>query len=81
MKRIICWWFGCKTNDNRDYFADHESCVRCGAEDISYADLVGDTKHNRLRWFFAYWFFRKWIPMKCVTCGKRFGDHYNCLPF
>lgn len=85
MKKILCWWFGCKPDfDNQVQvgYVDYATpCKRCGAPDTSYGDMVGDTKHAALCWFLKYWLFRKWWPMKCVQCGKRFGDHYYCIPF
>lgn len=70
----LCWWFGCKA-DGVDL-----PCERCG-EPVDYGDLVGDTRH---RWFVAwlsYWLFRRWWPERCRDCGKRFGEHKDCLPF
>lgn len=56
-------------------------CKRCGAADTSYADRVGDTRHERFKRFIQYCLHPSWWPMKCVDCGKRFGDHKNCVPF
>lgn len=84
--RLACWWFGCAP----DY--DHPCelapnyvvpCVRCGAHETSYADRVGDTRHNRAKAWARYWLWRKWWPAKCSDCGGRWQhdatrDH---LPF
>jgi len=43
MKRVICWWFGCRPQYEPD--RDGFSCSRCGAWDVSYSDLVGDNRH------------------------------------
>lgn len=86
--RLSCWWFGCDPDYDED--RDHPCglspnyvvpCKRCGAHDTDYADRVGDTRHNRLMEWLRYWCFRRWWPAPCVDCGKRFGDHSECLPF
>lgn len=84
VRRLACWWFGCAP----DY--DHPCelapnyvvpCVRCGAHETSYADRVGDTRHNRAKEWLRYWCLRRWLPARCTCCGKRFGEHPECLPF
>jgi hypothetical protein len=81
MKKIICWWFGC--NPQRDYYGyPGEHCQRCG-EEVSYSDLVGDTRHNRFKVWASWSLWKKWIPRKCPDCGRYFKcdpsiDH---LPF
>jgi len=78
--RLLCWWFGCR-EDDQDYASpEHVLCVRC-QHPVSYGDMVGDTRHRAVADFFRYWFFRKWVPEKCTDCGKRFGKHEKCLPF
>lgn len=75
LARLACWWFGCQPF----YEAEHHGsglipCERCGAEDTSYADRVGDTRHarmvdqlQRLRWRLL----DSWRPKPCPACGKR----------
>ena len=81
-RRLLCWWFGC-----RPYFqcshdqGDATPCARCGAPDCCYGDMVGDTRHARLKRWLRYWLWRRWVPAKCEDCGKRFGGHDQCLPF
>lgn len=82
--RLWCWWFGCRPN----YEAERQCwevipCDRCGAADTSYSDRVGDTRHNRLMDWLAYWFWHRWVPKKCAACGAWFGHKSDCdgIPF
>ena len=81
-----CWWFGCKPMDTgySGYKAyqnpEQQQCERCGGG-VDYSDLVGDTRHNRFAATAKYWLFRKWFPTRCFDCGKRYGNHKDCLPF
>jgi hypothetical protein len=86
MKRLKCWWFGCEP----DYLAWRHympatPCLRCGAPDCDYADMVGFTRHYRfMRRLEAirYWLFRRWMPRKCPDCGKRkYKACPDCIPF
>ena len=79
MSRLLCWWFGCVEHPQAQYHGG-DNCKRCG-QWIEYADRVGDTRHNRLVAKLSYFGFRKWWPSRCGSCGKRFGDHSDCLPF
>ena len=85
MNKILCWWFGCKPDFDNKKQIDHYDyaipCKRCGAYDTPYSDWVGDTRHNRFCEIVKYMFFRKWFPKKCKECGKRYGDHGDCIPF
>ena len=73
--KILCWWFGCKPQSEHAPDWSAPPCRRCGGW-VDYADLVGDTRHERLKaWLFGWW------PRKCKDCGKRFGNHDDCLPF
>lgn len=69
LKRLVCWWFGC----DADYGClgeSHVQCKRCGAWDIEYMILVGETRHYRFCQLFVS-LFRKVVPVKCRDCGKR----------
>ncbi len=81
---LKCWWLGCTP----DY--DHPTelkpnyavpCQRCGANDTSYADRVGDTRHSRLKSALRYWLRGRWASSPCTDCGKRSGNNDQCLPF
>ena len=82
--KLVCWWFGCRPD------AAYPSkcpdgyvvpCTRCGAEDIDYGILAGDTRHNRAVECLQHWLFRRWFPVRCNDCGRRYGPHDGCLPF
>ena len=88
--QAICWWFGCDPDHDKcaTWRDEHDfgvtiPCKRCGALDVKYADLVGNTRHNRVKSWLYWWLFRRWFPKKCHDCGKRFGDHCDCdnIPF
>jgi hypothetical protein len=88
MKRLICWWFGCEPDyeavyydTNREGWSEAVPCKRCDAPDTSYADRVGDTRHNRLKQWLHSWLFRRWCPAKCGDCGKRRSECRDCIPF
>jgi len=76
---IHCWYFGCKPHDSSQNY-NFIPCKRCGHE-VSYGDLVGDTRHEKVKAFIKYYLYRKWIPEKCGECGKRYGKHFGCIPF
>lgn len=99
MKRlaaVACWWFGCSP-DFSISTTNNVPCNRCRAHDVCYSDIIGDTKHARLKgWGRAglhliatsslviairYRFFSRWLPAPCVCCGERFGHHDHCAPF
>jgi hypothetical protein len=80
VNRWLCWWFGCEGHPQDPSPPEYLECIRC-AKIVPYGDMVGDTRHNRFKEFFNYWFYRKWIPSKCCDCGKRYGDHSDCIPF
>lgn len=77
---LRCWWFGCDP-DLEKPVDEPIPCLRCGAHDVTYDVLVGDTRHNRAKDFLRYWLLRKWFPERCPCCKKRYGDHPKCLPF
>ena len=84
--KILCWWFGCQP-DKEEYqnapLGYPLACKRCDCLP-DYADLVGDTKHNRFKKNLSYWLFRKWIPAKCEYCGRRWrkcDESIDHIPF
>ena len=89
MGKLRCWWFGCVPDESRVCGCDSDRnydyntpCKRCDCFDVSYADMVGDTRHNRLKEWLRYWLFRRWIPAKCPDCGKRpYKPCDKCIPF
>jgi hypothetical protein len=86
LKRLICWWFGCVPDFGSQYY-DHDhgwsnpTCKRCDALDVDYTDLVGDTRHNRLKSFLRWHLYRRWHPPLCDTCGQRRHGCDDCPPF
>lgn len=84
---VACWWFGCQPDyQAMDHGCDVIPCERCGAQDTSYADKVGDTRHarlldwlRRLRWQLI----GRWLPTKCHACGSRVVCRDDCdgIPF
>jgi hypothetical protein len=87
VRRLVCWWFGCQPDyEALRHDCDAVPCERCGAPDTSYADRVGDTRHNRLfdRWHRLTWLLvRRWLPHKCPACGARWKCATDCdgIPF
>ena len=81
-RKAACWWFGCEHDPDDPAPVEYVTCIRCG-ESIDYADLVGDTRHNRTMEWLGYWFFRKWLPAQCVCCKRRFWHSDDCdgIPF
>lgn len=80
--KLLCWWFGCEPDYiARAYNHDATPCTRCGAHDVSYSDMVGDTRHHRFVEALSFW--KRWLPARCGDCHKRFGDHSKCddIPF
>jgi len=78
--RLRCWWLGCEQHPQDPAPPDYAMCMRCDAI-VPYGDMVGDTRHNRTMGWLRYWLLRRWWRDKCGDCGKRFGDHGECLPF
>ncbi|WP_321946533.1 hypothetical protein [Paraburkholderia sp. J10-1] len=84
VKRLKCWWFGCEP----DYLAwSHQMpatpCLRCGAPDCDYADMVGFTRHFHFMRFLSncrYWLLFGWVPRRCRECGEWPGK-CDCPPF
>ena len=92
---IRCWWDGHEPDyssqafdgDPNDY-GWHTPCKRCGLWDIEYHELVEDTRKQKLINWCRFWFFRKWWPIKCGICGRRWkkcpeNDEHFCdsIPF
>lgn len=77
MLKAICWWFGCSPDLDRAN-SNAIPCSRCGAQDTSYEDRAGLTRHA----IFVAKLSATFLPRsKCNDCGKRYGDHSTCLPF
>ncbi len=87
-RKLRCWWFGCEAHPQESYYRDDNffSCIHCGNE-ASYSDLVGDTRHNRLKEAAQYWLWNRWIPAKCSWCQRRWRScdesmvHGDDIPF
>jgi hypothetical protein len=84
VSRARCWWFGCEEHPQECCHSDADmfTCLHCG-EEVSYSDLVGDTRHNRAKAWAHYWLWRKWWPYKCADCGGRWrhDEGIDHLPF
>jgi len=85
MKRVFilrCWWFGCEPHPQDSAPPDEVKCMHCGSN-VSYGDMVGDTRHNRATDWLRYWMLRRWLPAKCSACGARYGCRGDCdgIPF
>ena len=78
--RLRCWWFGHEQHPQDSAPPEEAACMHCG-DYVPYADMVGDTRHNRLKDWLGAW--RRWLPAKCPACGARFGHRDNCdgIPF
>ncbi len=79
VNRFLCWWFGCDPDHKNAACGTDEytygwltPCKRCCLTDVSYDDLVGDTRHNRFKKWFNFYLYRKWWPEKCADCGHRY---------
>jgi hypothetical protein len=79
INKLICWFFGCIWDQQDTAPLEYLECKRCGGF-VQYSDMIGDTRHNRLKEYLLH-FFRIFVPGKCIDCGKRYGDHSNCIPF
>lgn len=73
---IHCWWFGCEQHPQDPTPPDQASCMHCG-EYVDYADMVGDTRHNRFKDFIQRFSWRRIWPVKCCDCGHRFKCDLN----
>lgn len=77
---LYCWWFGCERHPEDYTPPDYVCCVRCG-ENVTYSDLVGDTRHYRFMDLCAKFSPRRLFPPKCPDCGHRYRcddsvDHF-----
>lgn len=84
VSRGYCWWFGCDPDHgnamswyDEDDCGCNTPCKRCDNYDVSYADMVGDTRHASFKEWCNYWLFRKWWPVKCKICGRRWRGCEN----
>jgi len=73
VSRLRCWWLGCEPHPQDPAPPDFLECQHCG-EIVDYGDLVGDTRYNRFKAWCYYWLFRRWCPVKCGDCGRRWRD-------
>ena len=87
MRNLRCWWFGCEPHPEDPAPIEHLECMHCG-ELMDYEGLVGITRYRAFKEWCRYWFFRKWWPVKCEVCGKRWRkcqsdeEHFEAnLPF
>lgn len=80
MKKIRCIWHGCEGHPQDSAPPESLDCMHCG-QHVDYESLVGITIKRRFEGWLIYWFCRKWVPIKCADCGKRYGKHKGCLPF
>lgn len=80
VKKLWCWWFGCAPHPDDPAPLEHVHCAHCD-EVIGYDEYVSRSRHDRLVEALRYWLYRRWIPERCGDCGKRWGQHDECLPF
>ncbi len=80
MMRFSCWLFGCKEHPMDPAPIEHLTCQRCG-ELMTYEGFAGISRWSDFKSNLYWHGFRKWFPERCSSCGKRYGDHYDCLPF
>jgi len=78
--RIICWFFGCRPHPDDPAPIEYLECERCG-EVMTYEALAGVTRWQAVKDWCEWWLLRRWIPQRCLECGKRYGEHRDCLPF
>ena len=74
MKRLICWWFGCKPSEHSIYDPIRwggwvTPCERCQAWDCSYSDMVGDTRHRRFVDGLKHWLWYRWRRVDSTICN------------
>lgn len=79
---LRCWWFGCERHPDDWSPPDASSCFRCGGY-VEYGDMVGDTRHNRMkdRLLSTY---RMFWPKRCTDCGRKWracDDSIDHIPF
>jgi hypothetical protein len=64
MTRLICWCFGCASNE-------HNYCGRCGAAIYDY----GFFQYGRLDWIKVPYLlatgWKHWFSHRCSECGNR----------
>ncbi|MBN3848679.1 hypothetical protein G3N58_17880 [Paraburkholderia sp. Ac-20342] len=84
LRRLICWWSGCRPSKHAYFDCEYDGwitpCTRCSAADVSYADLVGETRHRRLVEFCQHWLLFGWVPRRCRDC-KQWPSKCDCPPF
>ncbi len=86
MKKLLidlrCWLLGCEPHPQDPAPPEHITCDHCG-DLMSYGQLCGAEVgfYYKAKDWCHYWLYRKWLPEKCLSCGKRYGDHSGCIPF
>ena len=68
--KVNCWLNGHSFEGG----IDSDPVCKCGAL-FEYDAAINEGARKNVK----IWFSRKFG--KCVDCGKRFGDHSDCLPF
>lgn len=79
---LRCWWFGHEQHPQDLAPPDYATCMHCG-EYMSYGEMVGDTRHNRMVDWLRHSLYRRWVPAKCAACGSLFRHRNACdgIPF
>ena len=89
---ILCRFFGCKPHYQTKPMTcaqweaiergdEKVSCTRCGLVDCDEVNPQYFSPWDSISGWFVYWFYRRWWPHVCSQCGKRYGDHSDCIPF
>lgn len=84
LRKLQCWWLGHITGDGATYYDGYcfiWVCKRCEKE-LGYCDH-SDPVCVVVGQFFLYWLFRKWLPTKCIDCGRRYkcDETKDHIPF
>lgn len=80
--KLRCWWFGCEKHPQDCAPPDRVTCMYCN-ECISYADLVGDTRHYHAI-NYMHRIYRFIWPKRCNECGHKWtacDNNIDHIPF